>query len=62
MNTLSISEARTAGVCYFHQDRPAVWNPGHGEAPLCNECKRKWVDLEQVDISIDLRPKQDRLL
>ena len=37
------SECAARNVCLFHQDRPAVWNPGHGEAPYCAECKRRWV-------------------
>jgi hypothetical protein len=49
------TECAAANVCLFHQDRPAVWNPGHGEAPYCAECKRRWVDYEQVEIEIDLR-------
>ena len=46
------SECAARNVCLFHPDRPAVWNLGHGEASYCAECKRRWVDMEQVEIEI----------
>jgi hypothetical protein len=53
--TLSREQCAAANVCVFHPDRPAVWNPGNGEASYCAECKRRWVDMEQVKNEIDLR-------
>ena len=57
--TLSRTECARRNICVFHQDRTAVWNPGHGEASYCAECKRRWVDMEQVKIEIDLRKCRD---
>ena len=45
-------QCAAGNVCLFHPDRPAVWNPGGGESPYCAECKRRWVDMEQVEIEI----------
>ena len=60
---MSREECAAAGVCVFHQDQPAVWNPGDGEAPYCAECHKRWVVYEQVKIEIDLRKvKQGRLI
>jgi hypothetical protein len=59
MTTLSREECARRNLCLFHQDRTAVWNPGNGEASYCEECRRRWVVCEQVEIKIDLRKVRD---